>query len=353
VARTRDRDSAKGLLNRMEARVWANGKTVTYRYHTKQGKVINLGQDRLAACRKVLDLLGQREDHGSLNYVWESYTSEEKPAPRWKKLSENTKDDYRQAWKQIQKVFGEMKISQIDSPMVAQYVHIERAASPKRANTEKALLSNLFGHGILLGLCTINATIGVQPHELQARSVAPDPKVLAGFLQWLDKQTPQRRIIGMAAEYASLAGNRQIEFRTLTWSQVDRAGGVIRTFRAKQRGRNKDQIVEVIEIGQELSLLLTRLEAMRPNSACPFVFPNRDGNPYTSDGFEVLWQRCVQVALAEGVLTPATRFTFHDLRSFYATKHKRTLGALPDMHKNPETTARIYDRSKEVKRSSF
>ena len=353
MGRPRDRATGFGLLDRMQARVWSDGKTITYRYIALDGKHINLGQDRLAACRKVLDMLGNVEDKGSLTYVWEKYTNENKPAPRWKKLSENTKVDYRQAWKQIEKSLGKMQIAHIDSTMVAQYVHIERADSPKRANTEKALLSNLFGYGIMLGVCSVNATIGVQPHELQARSVAPDEKVLSNFLEWLTKQTPQRQIIGMAAEYASLAGNRQIEFRALTWPQVDRAAGVIRTFRAKQRGNNKDQVIEAISIGAELDALLTRLEAIRPTRECLYVFPTRDNNAYTSDGFETLWQRCVNTALIEGVLTTETRFTFHDLRSFYATKHKKKTGSLPDMHKNPETTARIYDRSKVVKRASL
>jgi hypothetical protein len=43
------------------------------------------------------------------------------------------------------------------------------------------------------------------------------------------------------------------------------------------------------------------------------------------------------------VLTLETRFTFHDLRAFYATKHKKVTGDLPDLHKNKETTARAYD----------
>ena len=288
-----------------------------------------------------------------MTYVWEKYTDEKKPAPRWKKLTEGTKLDYRQAWKQIEKTFGRMQMCHIDTPMLAQYVHLERADAPKRANTEKALLSNLFGHGILLGVCTVNATLGVQPHESQARSEAPDGKVLAKFLDWLSKQMPQRQIIGAAAEYASLAGNRQVEFLSLTWSQVDRAVGVIRTFRAKQRGKNRSQIVEVITIGTELDALLTRLELIRPTRECLYVFPTRDNNAYSSRGFKTLWQRCVQAALAENVLTTETRFTFHDLRAFYATKHKKTTGSLPDMHKNPETTSRIYDRNKEVGRTSF
>lgn len=55
-------------------------------------------------------------------------------------------------------------------------------------------------------------------------------------------------------------------------------------------------------------------------------------------------------ATAAGVISQ--HFTFHDLRAFYATKHKKERGALPDLHKNPETTARVYDRNVEVFRAS-
>lgn len=76
------------------------------------------------------------------------------------------------------------------------------------------------------------------------------------------------------------------------------------------------------------------------------------GGRYTSDGFEPLWQRCVNAALAGIIFTAQTRFTFNDLRSIYATKHKKVTGELPDLHKNKETTARVYDRSTEVFRSA-
>lgn len=58
-------------------------------------------------------------------------------------------------------------------------------------------------------------------------------------------------------------------------------------------------------------------------------------------------------AIDEKVLSEDSRFTFHDLRAFYASKHKRDLGSLPDLHANPETTARVYDRNKEVSRRSL
>ena len=141
----KDRVSAKGLLPLMEARARVDGKTFTYRYHPVGGKPIPLGTDRVAAIRKVLDMLGNNKEQGTLKWVWERYTDSETPAPRWKKLVDSTKTDYIQAWKQIEKTFGKMQISRIDATMVARYVHIERVASPKRANTEKALCRTFLG----------------------------------------------------------------------------------------------------------------------------------------------------------------------------------------------------------------
>ena len=206
-------------------------------------------------------------------------------------------------------------------------------------------------HGIKLGMCSVNSTIGVEPHQLEARSEAPDELLLENYLAWLAQQTPQRQIVGMAAEYASLAGNRKCEFLDLTWQQVDRSAGAIRTIRAKQRGKKRDQIVEVVNISPALDALLTRLDKIRKLD-CRHAFPTRDNNQYTDRGFKTLWQRCVLEAIKQGVLTKDTRFTFHDLRAFYATRHKKVTGALPDLHKNPETTARVYDRSTEVFRAS-
>lgn len=336
----------------MEARPWADGKTITYRYHPIGAKPINLGTDRTAAIRKVADMLGQGDNQGTLRWVWEKYSDPDTGSPRWKKMAEVTKEDYRQAWKQIDKSLGDMQMPDITSPIVARYVHVERADAPKRANTEKALLSNLFGHGIKLGACSSNATIGVEPHQIEARTEAPDGKLLDALLAWMGQQTTQRKLIGMAAEYASLAGNRKCEFLKLTWPQVDREAKQIRVIRAKQRGKKRETIVEVIAISHDMEALLIRLEALRPGRECLYVFPTRDGNKYSDKGFQSIWQRCIQDAIADKVLTAANRFTFHDLRAYYTTKHKLVRGELPDLHANPETTARVYDRNKEVFRSS-
>lgn len=351
MPRTRERQSAVGLLPRMEARPWSDRKTFTYRYHPIGGKPVNLGTDKIAAIRQVLDMNGQRDNHGTLAWVWEQFQD----APRWKKLADVTRTDYTAAWKQIEPVLGHLQISGIDSPTVARYVHIERAKSPRRADIEKSLLSRLFGHGIKLGVCTVNATIGVEPHGSEPRTEAPDVAVLARFLSWLEQQTEQRRIVGMMAEYASLAGNRRVEFLDLAWPQIDEAARVVRTKRAKQRGKKRGEVIELVAITPALQALIDRLKAVRATRGvdCLYVFPTRENNAYTDRGFKTLWQRCVLAAIEEGIMTAEQRFTFHDLRAHYATVHKAQHGKLPDLHANQATTARVYDRTKVVRRQAL
>lgn len=344
MGRTRERESGMGLLPRMEAIV---GKRATsYRYHPKGSKPIPLGTDRVEAIRKVLDLLGRAPDTGTVKWVWEKY----KAHPRFLKRAESTRDDYEQCAVQVLAVLGAMPIAAVDTAIVTRYVHVERADAPSRANHEKALLSNLFTMGVLLGVCNSNPAKEVPPHETEPRTEAPDALVLARFLRWVATQTPQRRIVGLAARYASLAGNRKVEFLDLVWPQIGE--GAIRIKRAKQRGKKRGEVIEEIAISPSLQACLDELRALRRND-CLYVFPTRGNNAYTARGFKTLWQRIVVKAIADKVIPAEARFTFHDLRAYYATAHKEQTGELPDLHKNRETTARVYDRSKVVKRSAI
>lgn len=88
----------------------------------------------------------------------------------------------------------------------------------------------------------------------------------------------------MAARYASLAGNRQVEFLPLSWPQVDFKEMVIRVKRAKQRGKKREMIIERIAISPDLHDLLLELKALNKerDADCLYVFPTRDNNPYTA-----------------------------------------------------------------------
>ncbi|WP_244099619.1 hypothetical protein [Burkholderia pyrrocinia] len=110
-------------------------------------------------------------------------------------------------------------------------------------------------------------------------------------------------------------------------------------------------MIEQIEITPLLAKLLDRLKAVRGDKDCLYVFTTKFGTHYTRDGFKGFWGKLMNEAFEEKVI--ANRFTFHDLHAYYATQHKNECGALPDLHANPATTARAYDRNKIVKRKAL
>lgn len=336
----RNRVSAKGLLPRMEARPWSDGKTVTYRYHPVGGPPMNLGTDRQQAIQKVLDLNRSGDDRGTVNELWRLYQETD----RWKELAESTKGEYTLCAKELLKRFGEANASLIRPADINRYLRVERADAPVRGNREVAVLSNLLNLAVERGEMDANPCKQIRRNKEQPRKEAPEAAELEALVAWLVAQGGQRRTIAHMAEFAAYSGNRRAEFRRLTKQQIDRENGVIRVQRAKQRGV---VVWESIEIGPRMADLLDRLEPTEGQ----WVFTDRSGNPYKDRSFKTTWTRALVKALEDKIIS--RRFTFHDLRAFYATTHKNERGMLPDLHKNPATTARIYDRNKVVKRGGL
>jgi len=330
----------------MEARPWRDGKTVTYRYHPFDGPPISLGTDLDAAIRTVLDMIGKRPGHGTLRWVWEQWTKSRK----WERYAEGTRVDYALAWAQLDARFGHMQAGTITAPMVARYVHVERAGSPRRADVERSVLSNLLKHGIMLGVAQANVTVGVEPHGSTPSDVMPETFALRALTKWLAAQpSRQRRLLGMAVEFAAATGARQAEFLPLTWFEVD--DNEVRTVRAKQRGRRQGRVRDIIDIGPELRGVLARLRALVPDG--PLLFPTEDGNQYTAKGWKTLWQRAVADAIEAKVIAPGQRFNFHALRRWYNTTHRGLHGKNANLHANPAVTSRVYDATLDEHRKAL
>jgi site-specific recombinase XerD len=340
--RKRDRHSGLGLLPRMQARPRADGLT-TYRYKPIDGPWVNLGTDKEAAIRKALDLNNESPDRGTINHLWKLYSE----SAEWKALADASRDDYTQSSKQLLKRFGMASPEDITPQVCARYLRVERAAAPTRANREMALLSNLMNVAVERGDLVANPCKQVRRNKERPRKTAPEPETLVAFLEWARKRPGQAQVLAGMAEFAALAGNRRIEFRSLSWAQV--GDSEVRLMRGKQRDGNV--VVEVISISPALRALLDRMKVLAKNDKLGAVFPTVAGNTYTDRGFKTMWNRLITAALQEKAIP--TRFTFHDLRAYYVTQHKQQRGALPDLHANPGTTARIYDRSKMVKRSGL
>ena len=343
MTRPRDRASATGLLPRMEAMPRKDG-LVSYRYHPRGGKPIPLGTDKNAALRRVLDLNNESPIRGTVKHLWEIYQD----SPEWKHdLSESTKADYLQCSKPLMRVFGDADPAIITPAMCARYLRVERQAAPVRANREMALMSNLMNIAIERGDILANPCKQTRRNKERPRKEAPTPETLVAFLAWARAKEGQAQILAGMAEFAALAGNRRVEFLELHWTQV--SDTEIRLIRGKQR--DGKQVVEVVSISPAMDALLGRMRILATNEKYGAVFHNRAGNPYTESGFKAMWSKLVANALQNNVI--AKRFTFHDLRAYYVTQHKIQRGSLPDLHANPGTTARIYDRTKEVTRNSL
>lgn len=343
--RPRDRASAAGLLPRMEARPWRDGKTVTYRYHPFDGKPIRLGTDRAAAIRKVAAMIGKADDTGTIGKLWEQYQG----TADWMGLGERTRADYTVYSGPLLAVFADMLASDLTAPDVSRYLRVERKKAPIRANREVALLGNLVSLAIERGEAEHNPCRGgqVKRNKERPRTEAPQRSGIDALAAHADQKGGQWRVIVMAAEFAALAGSRQAELLPLHWPQfsIDE----VRLRRAKQRpGVEK---VERVAVSPALLALRGRLQAIATNPTLGAVFPNRQGNPYTSAGFASMWGKLMREAIAEKVID--RRFTFHDLRAYYTTEHKATTGGLPDLHASPTTTARVYERSKVSRRNSL
>ncbi len=357
--RPRDRASAAGLLPRMEARPWKDGVTITYRYHPFGGKPINLGTDKVKALQRVLDICNQGDDRGTVSRLWKQYQD----TPGWRALGDRTRSDYLQYSVPLLAVFGGMLAADVTAPMLARYLRVERAAAPVRANREISLLGNLIGLAIERGEATHNPCRGgqVKRNTERPRTVAPEAADIAALVRFATGHgnvrttskgkvidtTLQWRIVTMAAEFAALAGSRQMEFLKLHWPffGLDE----VRLQRGKQRGGAEK--VERIAASAALRELRGRLQLVARDQALGAVFPNRRGNPYTASGFASMWQKLIRAATEAGAIT--NRFTFHDLRAYYTTQHKEVMGELPDLHASPTTTARVYERSKVSRRKAL
>ena len=338
----RSRQSAHGLLPRMDARRWSNGKTITYRWSPSVGAAwINLGQDRLAAIAYVAKQMHLSSTEGTLSTLWQRYTE----SLEYGYLAPTTKLDYQKAAKQFLKPFGDMLARDLSAPDLYKYMTIYRQGK-SRANNELAVLVQVLQCGVHRGELTSNVAKLVSRVRVNADRYMPEIEDVSAFATWLIAKGGTRAKLAVMAQLAAYAGNRRAEFIGLTLLQIGQSE--IRLSRAKQRGNEQ---LERVTIEGELVGVVAAMRALERPDGCLYVFTNQRGGCMTEGGFNSLWHRSMTEAVGLGVVS--RRFKFHALRKWYVTEHKRQTGELPDLHKNKATTARIYDRTKVIKRAGL
>lgn len=280
MSRPRDRQSADGLLPRMEARPRKDG-LITYRFHPLGSKPIKLGTDKAAAIRQVLDMNSRAPDQGTFGQLWRLYEA----SPAFARLSESSQISYRQCWEQLAQVFEHGIVAATRPADVARYLRVERADAPVRANREAAVLSNMFNLAVERGDIDRNPCKEVRRNPETPRTRLVEAKELDSFAAWALEQGKSAVVLVSMAQFAALTGNRRAEFLKLHWPQVDEH--IIRLQRAKQRGGKAKR--ELVGISEALREVLERARTQDGyNPMGPVFRAPKTNNAYTEAGFKTM-----------------------------------------------------------------
>ncbi|WP_206409595.1 hypothetical protein [Lysobacter enzymogenes] len=75
------------------------------------------------------------------------------------------------------------------------------------------------------------------------------------------------------------------------------------------------------------------------------LFLGRDGRPLSKAGFDTMWQRFIRLAINEGAITEAQRFSPHDLKRKGVTDTRGTKATKQDAAGLSEGMMKVYDNS--------
>lgn len=87
---------------------------------------------------------------------------------------------------------------------------------------------------------------------------------------------------------------------------------------------NKTQHEQIIEWSDELKCCVDKIKKLQHKIHGLHLFCNQKGQPYTTSGFDSIWQRAMIKALKAGLITE--KFRFHDIRRKAATDAEKKAG---------------------------
>ncbi len=126
-------------------------------------RYIPLGSDYAQALRKWAELEGQPQQGSTIADALDRFLVEVVP-----QKASTTQREYLREMGQLRAVFGQMPLSDVRSPHVAQY--LDRHPRKTLANREIALLSSVYSYAIRWGWCERNPCTGVKRNKEQKRT---------------------------------------------------------------------------------------------------------------------------------------------------------------------------------------
>ena len=296
-------------------------------------------------------------------------------SPQFKRRAKATRADYEYCRKTVVdhrtkmgKRFGDLETRKLTRPLIQLLVDkiaggTERdeagdlIPTPSKATHVQRYLSRLFEWGANRGYNDTNPATGVElPEERKLRRL-PEQQAMANLVAFARARAGTRGKAGSVAPYLAPAMElayrlrlRGIEVITLSDAHVLEEG-----VRTNRRKGSRDNITAwTPDLRAAVDELRARRAAVWEAKSVPVPLRAEDrrlvvnlaGQPLTKSGFDSAWQRLVQRAIEEGVLSEHQRFGAHDLKRRGITDTAGTRGEkqLASGHAN-ERMLDVYDQS--------
>lgn len=327
------------------------GKRVTTYYTIAQGRYVGLGSDLARARGSLVELGGDAAaPAGTIAALLDDELERRRDRVKKGKLAPRTLEDNEAEAVNLKARLGRMRPADLRKKHVWDYLHKYRGkAAPVRANREIALLQSAFSPLVATEVLESNPCVGVERNaeEPRDRKVGRDE-----FEAFLAFARANGHITAEGADWAREhqdAGARIANAMELSYLTTKAQGQVLRLTRTRLRDegiewpKRKRGAPTVTQWTTRLRECIDRCKAMPSTVESVYVVFNREGQPYTSEGFKSLFQKIMRAWAAKG----HPRFTFHDAgraQGITALREAKRDASEVSGHLQDKTIARTYDR---------
>lgn len=288
--------------------------------------------DALAAYGDIIE-----PKSGTLGEIWEAYkvwmSAIDKRTGK-PNNSERTIADKIGYWLVLKGVFANAGPNRVPPKFINQYLRKrERRGAGCQGNKEIALLSHMYTMGMYWELdIDRNPCLGVKRNPTGARDLVVTPDMLS---DWIGFASP---MLGLTAELMYMTGMRSPDMLKIKLSEISDVSVFVE---ANKTGKQADYPIDDLKaVFADLRVL-----AKKPNGTTIItrhLICNRQGRPYTKNGYDSLWQKTAVEYAEAGFI----RFAPNDCRSAHADELEDQGGDASKnlQHSNRQITRRHYLR---------
>jgi len=263
-------------------------------------------------------------------------------SPQFARLAPRTQTDYQRDIARLRPIFGHMPPRDLAPSDIYQYLYTRPLT---RGRLEIAALRGALNMAIRAGLIDRDPCEGIRYDPAPKRTRLPSPVEIASFYA---QATPQ---IALYCRLKLMTGLRLGDMLRLDRRMIGDEGLTVTPGKTASRTGKTQLFLFVDDDGKSTGLreLLDEILSLPRRVTALALFATREGQHYTTDGWQSIWQRYMRAYVAAG----GERFREHDIRATAGERQERIAGRESARmllgHDLESTTARYTGRRKVVK----